>query len=160
MEKIIDALDKFTTGKDLLATASGILGGVVAMAYGQWSEGLTTLVILMVLDYASGLIVAGLFQASPKTPNGGLESRAGWKGLVRKVATLLIVMAAHRVDLALDTTYLMNATVIGFIVNELISLVENAGLMGVPMPKAITKAIELLTARADVETTEETAEEH
>lgn len=160
MDKMMSILDKFTTGKDLLATASGILGGAIAMAYGQWSEGLTTLVILMVLDYASGLIVAGLFKASPKTPNGGLESRAGWKGLVRKVATLLIVMAAHRVDLALDTTYLMNATVIGFIVNELISLVENAGLMGVPMPKAITKAIELLTARADVEITEETAEEH
>ena len=144
-------MKKFLTGKDVLSTIGGLFGGVIAMAFGGWSEGLTTLLILMIVDYLSGLVVAGLFQTSPKTETGGLESRAGWKGLARKVATLLIVMVAHRIDVALGTNYLMNAAVIGFIMNELISLVENAGLMGIPMPKAITKAIDILTTKADIE---------
>lgn len=143
-------MEKFLTGKDVLSTIGGLFGGVIAMAFGGWSEGLTTLLILMIVDYLSGLVVAGLFQASPKTETGGLESRAGWKGLARKVATLLIVMVAYRIDVALGTNYLMNAAVIGFILNELISLVENAGLMGIPMPKAITKAIDVLTTKADI----------
>ena len=144
-------MKKFLAGKDVLSTIGGLFGGVIAMAFGGWSEGLTTLLILMIVDYLSGLVVAGLFQASPKAETGGLESRAGWKGLARKVATLLIVMVAHRIDVALGTNYLMNAAVIGFIMNELISLVENAGLMGIPMPKAITKAIDILTTKADIE---------
>lgn len=144
-------MEKFLTGKDVLSTIGGLFGGVIAMAFGGWSEGLTTLLILMIVDYLSGLVVAGLFQASPKTETGGLESRAGWKGLARKVATLLIVMVAYRIDVALGTNYLMTAAVIGFIMNELISLVENAGLMGIPMPKAITKAIDILTTKADIE---------
>lgn len=142
-------MEKLMDGKDALATLSGLFGGMVATAFGGWTEGLTTLVILMIVDYLSGLVVAGLFQASPKTANGGLESKAGWKGLARKVATLLIVMVAYRIDVALGTTYLMNAATIGFIANEVISLVENAGLMGIPMPKAITKAIDALNFKAD-----------
>lgn len=144
-------MEKFLTGKDVLSTIGGLFGGVIAMAFGGWSEGLTTLLILMIVDYLSGLVVAGLFQASTKTQTGGLESRAGWKGLARKVITLFIVMVAYRIDVALGTNYLMNAAVIGFIMNELISLVENAGLMGIPMPKAITKAIDILTTKADIE---------
>lgn len=144
-------MEKFLTGKDVLSTIGGLFGGVIAMAFGGWSEGLTTLLILMIVDYLSGLVVAGLFQASTKTQSGGLESRAGWKGLARKVITLFIIMVAYRIDVALGTNYLMNAAVIGFIMNELISLVENAGLMGIPMPKAITKAIDILTTKADIE---------
>lgn len=144
-------MEKFLTGKDVLSTIGGLFGGVIAMAFGGWSEGLTTLLILMIVDYLSGLVVAGLFQASTKTQTGGLESRAGWKGLARKVITLFIVMVAYRIDVALGTNYLMNAAVIGFIMNELISLVENAGPMGIPMPKAITKAIDILTTKADIE---------
>lgn len=147
-------MEKFLTGKDVLSTVGGLFGGVIATAFGGWSEGLTTLLILMIVDYLSGLVVAGLFQASPKTETGGLGSRAGWKGLARKVATLLIVMVAYRIDVALGINYLMNAAVIGFILNELISLVENAGLMGIPMPKAITEAIDVLTTKADIETSD------
>ena len=142
-------MERVLMTKDAVATVGGLIGGVVAMAFGGWSEGLTTLVVMMAVDYFSGLVVAGLFQASPKTESGGLESRAGWKGLARKVATLLIVVIAHRIDAAIGTDYLMNAAVIGFILNELISLVEYVGLMGVPMPKAITRAIDVLTSKAD-----------
>lgn len=137
--------------KDAISTIGGIFGGMIAVAFGGWSEGLTTLLILMIIDYISGLVVAGLFKASPKSETGGLESRAGWKGLMRKVFTLLVVVVAYHIDVTLGTAYFMNAAIIGFIVNELISLVENMGLMGVPMPKAISKAIDVLTSKAEAD---------
>lgn len=140
-------MNKVFLSRDVISTVGGLLGGLIMTAFGGWSEGLTTLLILMIVDYLSGLIVAGLFKNSPKTENGCLESRAGWKGLARKVLTLVIVMIAYRIDLIVGTTYLMNAAVIGFILNELISITENAGLMGVPLPSAITKAIEVLTEK-------------
>ena len=105
----------------------------------------------MCIDYLSGLIVAGVFHTSRKTDSGTLESRAGWKGLCRKGMILLIVLIAYRLDLAIGTSYIRDAVIIGFIANELISIVENAGLMGVPMPGVITKAIDVLTKKAEKE---------
>ena len=64
---------------------------------------------------------------------------------------LLIVLIAYRLDLAIGTSYIRDAVIIGFIANELISIVENAGLMGVPMPGVITKAIDVLTKKAEKE---------
>jgi toxin secretion/phage lysis holin len=104
----------------------------------------------MCIDYVSGLIVAGVFHNSKKTENGTLESRAGWKGLCRKAMTLLFVLIAYRLDLALDVTYIKDTVTIGFMANELISIVENAGLMGIPMPDAITKAVDVLTNSKEV----------
>lgn len=144
-------MEKILMAKDAISTIGGIFGGMIAVAFGGWSEGLTTLLILMIIDYISGLVVAGLFKASPKSETGGLESRAGWKGLMRKVFTLLVVAVAYHIDVTLGTAYFMNAAIIGFIVNELISLVENMGLMGVPMPKAISKAIDVLTSKAEAD---------
>lgn len=79
-----------------------------------------------------------------------LESRAGWKGLCRKGVTLLFVLIAYRLDLALGVNYIRNAVIIGFMANELISITENAGLMGIPLPTVIQNAIEVLTRKASV----------
>ena len=98
----------------------------------------------MAIDYATGLIVAGFFHASPKSESGALESRAGWKGLIRKGCTLLFVLIAAQLDMVLGTTVVRDGVIIGFWLNELVSIVENAGLMGIPLPKALTNAIELL----------------
>ena len=114
-----------------------------------WDSALITLVIFMSIDYIAGLLVAGVFKQSPKSMNGALESRAGWKGLCRKGMTLLVVLVANRLDLAIGVDYIRNAVIIGFIANELISIVENAGLMGIPLPSAIKKAIEILTQKAE-----------
>ena len=130
--------------KEMILTVTGCLGAAIAAVFGGWSAGMTTLLIFMAVDYATGLIVAGIFHRSPKSDGGALESRAGWKGLVRKGVTLLIVLIACRLDIMLGVTYIRDAVVIAFIVNESLSILENAGLMGVPIPAAITKAIELL----------------
>ena len=135
--------------KNAVCTTIGIIGSFMASLFGGWSAALTTLVVFMIIDYATGLIVAGVFHTSRKTASGTLESRAGWKGLCRKGMTLLIVLIAHRLDLAIGANYIRDAVTIGFIANETISIVENAGLMGVPLPGVIQQAIDILTKKAE-----------
>lgn len=134
--------------KTAVCTAVGIIGGAIASLFGGWDAALTTLIICMAVDYISGLIVAGVFHKSKKSANGALESRAGWKGLCRKGTTLLIVLIACRLDMLIGTTYIRDSVVIGFVTNETISIIENAGLMGIPLPAAICKAIDTLTFKA------------
>lgn len=130
--------------KDMLFTAVGTAGSVIAGFFGGWSTGLTTLLILMLCDYLSGFIVAGVFKKSTKSKNGALDSSIGLKGLCKKGAMLLIVLISYRLDLTIGTSYIRDAVIIALICNEAISLIENAGLMGVPVPKALTKAIDVL----------------
>ena len=137
--------------KGYFMTTIGIVGSFIASLFGGWDAALTTLVIFMGIDYVTGLIVAGVFHNSGKTESGALESRAGWKGLCRKGMTLLIVLIACRLDLIMNTNFVRDAVVIGYIANETISIVENAGLMGLPIPSAITKAIEVLTKKKEGE---------
>lgn len=139
--------------KDGLLPAVGAIGGIIASFFGGWSLMLQTLVIFMLIDYFTGMIVAGVFKKSEKTEDGGLESRAGWKGLCRKVVTLLMVGVAHYLDLVLglQTDFIRDAVGIAFIANEALSIVENAGLMGVPIPGIIANAISVLKSKADQE---------
>ena len=135
--------------KDGICTAIGLCGSFIAGCFGGWDTGLVTLLIFMGIDYMSGLVVAGVFHNSNKPKTGALESRAGWKGLCRKCMTLLFVLIAYRLDLALGVNYIRDAVIIGFMANELISIVENAGLMGLPLPEVINKAIDILTQKGD-----------
>lgn len=144
--------------KEMICTAIGAAGGAVAAALGGWDAALATLLIFMAVDYISGLIVAGVFHNSKKTESGTLESRAGWKGLCRKSVTLLFVLVAHRLDLVIGVNYMRDAVIIGFIANELISIVENAGLMGVPLSPMIQNAIDILTKKSEEKTGEKDGE--
>lgn len=137
--------------KEVICTVFGVIGSAIATAFGGWDAGLVTLVIFMCVDYVSGLIVASVFKKSTKTETGALESKAGWKGLCKKCMTLIFVLVAYRLDIVIGTNYIRDAVIIAFIANELISLVENAGLMGVPMPDVITKAIDILQKKSDTE---------
>ncbi len=137
--------------KEKICVILGLIGSAVASVFGGWDTGLVTLLIFMGLDYISGLIVAGIFHASTKTDTGALESRAGWKGLCRKGMALIFVLVAYRLDLVIGTDYIRDAVIIAFIVNETISLVENAGLMGVPLPAIIKKAIDILQKKSESE---------
>ena len=73
------------------------------------------------------------------------------KGLCRKGVTLLVVLVACRLDLVMGSNFIRDAVVIAFIANETISIIENAGLMGVPIPKVIMRAIEVLKDKAESE---------
>lgn len=132
-------------------TVIGTLGSFIAALFGGWSDDMITLIIFMAVDFLMGLALAGIFKKSSKSETGALESKAGWKGICRKGVTLFIVLIAHRLDLALGVDYIRTATIIGFVANEAISIIENAGLMGVPLPKALIKAIELLKRKSDTD---------
>ena len=129
---------------NVLYSLVGAIGGFVAMAFGGWSDALITLIVFMALDYVTGLIVAGIFKKSKKSENGALESRAGFKGLCRKGVALMIVLVAVRLDIIMHTTYIKDAVIIAFVANESISIIENAGLMGIPVPGIIARAIDVL----------------
>jgi len=136
--------------KNMLCSAIGIIGAAIAEFLGGWDNSMITLVIFMSVDYISGLAVAGIFKKSPKSENGGLESKVGFKGLCRKCMTLIFVMIAYRLDLMLGTDYLRNAVIIGFCANELVSILENAGTMGLPLPEPIINAVDVLKSKKEV----------
>lgn len=140
-----------STIKTAVCAAAGVIGSAVASAFGGWDAAMITLICVMAVDYLMGILVAGVFHNSPKTENGTLESKAGWKGLCRKGVTLLIVLVAARLDIILGTGVIRDAVIIGYIANEIISIIENAGLMGVPIPAAIEKAIEVLQSKGEEE---------
>ncbi len=133
--------------KHIILSVIGAVGGAVAALFGGWDAAVATLCIFMAADYVTGLVVAGVFHKSQKSENGALESRAGWKGLCRKGAILLVVLVAARLDLVLGVNFVRDGVVTAFIANETISIIENAGLMGVPIPAAITKAIDVLNKK-------------
>lgn len=142
-----------------IITIIGVIGGAIATLFGGWDKSMTTLVIFMAIDYLTGLMVAGIFKNSDKTETGALESRAGFKGLCRKGVTLLIVLVACRLDLIIGTNFVRDASIIAFIANETISIIENAGLMGIPIPNVIMKSIDVLKSKAEEETNENTSQE-
>jgi len=119
-------------------------------ALGGFDKLLGALIFAMVMDYASGIMVALVFGKSPKTEGGGLESRAGFKGLCRKVFTLALVAVAVFTDMISGTDFLRKVVVIAFIANEFISIIENAGLMGVWIPAPLKNAIELLKNKSEL----------
>lgn len=133
---------------EIVCTGAGIVGGAIAAAFGGWTHDLSWLVAFMVVDYLTGLMVAFLGK-SPKTEGGGLSSAVGWLGLVRKLVTLLLVLVAHGLDVMIGVEYIKTAAVIGFIVNEVLSILENAGMLGVPMPEIFKKALEVLKGKGE-----------
>lgn len=135
--------------KETICTILGMAGSYIASLFGGWDAAISTLVFFMAMDYITGLIVAGVFHSSGKTENGALESGVGWRGLCRKGMTLAVVLVACRLDMIIGSNLLRDAAVIAFVANETISIIENAGLMGVPVPPVIVQAIEVLKKKAE-----------
>ncbi|AOP14626.1 holin [Bacillus licheniformis] len=119
-----------------------VAGGIVGFLFGGWSVLLTILSVLVIIDYVSGLAAAGI--------NGEMKSKIGYIGIARKVFVFVIVGVAHMIDLLLIESgiemgfLVMTVTIVFYCINELISITENAGKMGVYVPEPITKAIEIL----------------
>ena len=136
-----------STFKLSFCTALGLLGSFISRLFGGWTEDMVTLVIFMAVDFLMGLIVAGVFHNSDKSKSGALNSRAGWMGLCKKGMILIFVLVAHRMDVLLEVSYIKITVIVGFIANEAISIIENAGLMGIPLPEIIKKAVDILKDR-------------
>jgi len=138
-------------GKSGFLTVCGIVGGAIATALGGWDESVVTLLICMGIDYITGMIVAGVYHESKKSESGKLDSHAAFKGILKKIMMLAIVAVSYRLDLMLEINYVRNAVVIAFVVNEILSILENAGLMGITYPKALSNALEVLQNKTEQE---------
>lgn len=137
--------------KEKLCLFIGLVGSSISAFFGGWNAGLTTLLIFMGIDYITGLLTAGVFHKSGKSQSGALESHAGWKGLCKKGVTLMIVLVACRLDILMDSSFIRDAVTIAFITNETISIIENAGLMGIPIPGIIVRAVDVLKRKSESE---------
>ena len=130
--------------KETACTLTGVIGSAICWAFGGWDAAIGALLICMAVDYVSGSLVALVFHKSTKTDSGAYNSAYGLKGLCKKCMMLLFVLVAVQVDLVLNTDYVRDAVCIGFCTNEILSIIENLGLAGIPMPQAVTKALEQL----------------
>lgn len=135
--------------KPIILASIGAIGSMIANLFGGWTNDLATLLIFMAIDFITGLIVAGVFKKSKKSRNGALNSNIGFKGLAKKVIILFFVLIGYRLDLLIGTDYIRTALIIAFICNETISITENAGLIGIPIPKPIRNAIDILKSKED-----------
>jgi toxin secretion/phage lysis holin len=142
-------MEKVNTVKTTVLTIVGVVGSFITNLLGGWTSDMQTLLILMGIDIVMGLLIAGFWKKSDKSPTGTINSLSMAKGLVRKGVYLLIILVAYRLDLSLNADYIRTAVIIAFIVNEVISIIENAGIMGVPIPKVITRAVEVLRNKSE-----------
>ena len=130
--------------KESICTALGVLGAGIAWAFGGWDAAMAALVVCICVDYVSGSIVALVFHKSSKTETGAYNSAYGIKGLFKKCLMLVFVLVAVQIDRLMGADYVRDAVCIGFCSNEILSIVENLGLAGIPMPSVVTKALEQL----------------
>ena len=130
--------------KQVFCTILGLLGSALAAAFGGWDAALTALVVCICVDYVSGSLVALVFHKSSKSETGSYNSLYGVKGLFKKGLMLLFVLVAVQIDKLLGTAYVRDAVCLGFCCNEILSITENLGLAGIPLPQAVTKALEQL----------------
>lgn len=130
-----------------ISAAVGVLSAFATYVFGEWSNDIFALIILMAIDFVMGLLLAIVFRKSPKSKKGGLSSVAAWKGIAKKTCTLLLVAVAYQADILLSTAYIRPTVVGALCASEIISIVENAAKMGImpePVQKLLDKVIDIL----------------
>ncbi|MPM18016.1 hypothetical protein SDC9_64417 [bioreactor metagenome] len=132
------------SSKNIVLSMLAVLGA----AFGGWSGTNGLLFICMAVDYGSGLMV-GATGNSPKTEGGGLSSKVSFTGICRKMLIILLLIIANYADKALGVDYIRNATCYFFIGNEALSIFENAGLLGLPIPPKIKSVFEMLREKGN-----------
>ncbi|AKL96605.1 toxin secretion/phage lysis holin [Clostridium aceticum] len=126
----------------IIKTSLAIIGGAASYLLGGWSHLLGVLLFFVVLDYISGIVAA--------TVNGELSSATGFKGIAKKVFIFALVVVANMIDMSLGNgNILKDATIFFYLANESISIIENAGRIGVDIPKSLERAVEILKDKGE-----------
>lgn len=129
--------------ENLYKTIIAIGGAAASYLFGGWSALLGVLLAFVVIDYATGVLAAGV--------EGKLSSQVGLLGIAKKVFIFVMVAIAHLVDTALGDAHLLrDATIFFYLANELLSIIENAGRVGLPVPDPIRRAVDALKGRSEV----------
>ena len=140
-------------GEKILKAISAAAGAVASFFCGL-PPILWVLLAVMTLDYLTG-ILCGIMGKSQKTEHGGLSSSTAFTGLLKKLLIIAIVSLAYLLDHAVTLNVgvqfaaVSGATCLWFIASEGISVVENAAQMGVPIPKALKQALEVMKGHGD-----------
>ena len=116
-----------------ISVICGTIGGFIVSLLGGWDKIIMALIVLMCLDYATGLIKA--------FSNKELSSQIGFKGLAKKVLILVIVAVAVVAENMLGIPAIREIVIMFFAVNEALSILENAGAMGLPLPEKLKQAL-------------------
>lgn len=127
---------------EIYKVGSTALGAVIGYLYGGWSVLLGVLLTFVVFDYVSGMMAAYV--------EGRLKSEIGFKRIPKKIMIFAMVAVAHLVDKAIGTNNLFrDATIFFYLANELLSIIENAGRIGLPVPEQIKQAVEILKGKSE-----------
>ena len=126
------------------------IGSLLVCIFGGWNKSLMCLTFFIVLELIVGLLKA-INGKSEKSENGYLSSAVMRKGFIKKLLIYIYVAIAHFLDYYIGVDFCRESVIIYFMINELISITENIGLLGVPIPKAISKCIEILNDEAEKE---------
>ena len=129
-------MERFT---DWLKAAAAALGGAAAYLWGPWDALIIALVIFVVLDYITGIAKAAVRRE--------LSSKAGFQGLLKKVAIFVLVAIGTVMDSVIPAANhaIRSAVIMFYIANEGLSILENAGEIGLPMPEALKAALKKLS---------------
>ena len=137
-------MEKAVQIKNTLLLIFSLIGSFIANQLGGWDHTLQVLIGIMAADYITGVIVAAVFKKSGKSESGALSSSAGFIGLCKKCVILILVWAAVMLDKVAGSDFARQAVCLFFIANEGISVLENAGLMGVKYPAFLKNMLEAL----------------
>ncbi len=131
-------------------TLGTIIVGIAGYAFGGWTLILQTLLFLMIFDYLTG-VIAACFKKSSKSKSGKLSSKAGFKGLAKKIVILMICSVSYRIDLLLNAEGLVyNMVLLFYISNEAISILENAvAIDKIPIPNKLRAVVESMKEEAN-----------
>lgn len=123
-------------------SAAAALGAAIGYLFGEWSALIGILITFVAIDYATGLLAAAY--------TGSLSSKIGFKGIAKKVMLFFIVAVAHLCDRAIGSDQIvMSAVIYFYLANELLSILENAGRTGLPVPEQIKNAVKILRGKGD-----------
>lgn len=118
----------------------GAIGAAASWAWGGWSDLLGFFLLAIVVDYVTGVL------ASIKE-GGGLNSEVGFWGLTRKGLMFIVILIAHHIDLLMGTNVIMTGAIYFYLANELLSIVENYGRLGLPLPDQVKQVIAVIKNR-------------
>ncbi len=117
-------------------------GGAASYLFGGWSSLLEILLAFVIIDYITGFVAAGI--------EGKLASEVGLKGIAKKVFIFVMVAVAHLADQTAGTQIIRDAAIFFYLANELLSIIENSGRIGLPVPPIISHAVEILKEKGEV----------
>ena len=127
---------------NIFKTIIAVGGAAASFLFGGWSSLLSILLAFVVMDYVSGVVAAA--------KEGKLNSEVGMWGIPKKIAIFAVVAIAHLVDSVLGDAHLFrDAAIFFYLANELLSVTENLGRIGVPVPSVVQKAVDVLRSRGE-----------